>query len=145
MAFSASGLYFTTFRDVFDTSQTALNLDATTHMCALHTDSRTNNFSSDTTWANTAEVSSANYTTKGLALTGTSVTESPAGTLMWDSTLNPTWSTVTFTAYGAIVFADVLADEMICAVAFGGPYTATAGTFTLTWNTLGIFTIDLTP
>lgn len=145
MAFSASGLYFPTWRDILDTTQMAINLDLTTHKCALYTDTKTPNYSSDTVYSATNEVSSANYTAEGTALTGTSVTESPTGTLMWDSTLNPSWTPVTFTAHGAIIHATALTKECIVGVTFGADYTATAGTFTVTWAAGGIFTIDLTP
>jgi hypothetical protein len=145
MAFTSSGLYFSTFRDILDTTQMAINLDLTTHKVALYTTTKTPNYSSDTVFSATNEVASANYTTEGTALAGTSVTESPAGTLMWDSTTNPSWGPVTFSSEGAIIHATALTKECIVGVTFGSVYTATAGTFTVTWNASGIFTIDLTP
>ena len=36
-------------------------------------------------------------------------------------------------------------DPLIGAVDFGGDFSTTAGTFKITWNASGIFTLDLTP
>ena len=145
MAFDNSGLYIANWIDILDATQMAINLSLTTHKCALYTNVKAPVFASDTVYSVTNEVTSANYTAEGTALTGTSLTESPAGTIMWDSTLNPSWTPVTFTAKGAIIHATALTKECIVAISFAGDYTATAGTFTVTWNTLGIFTIDCTP
>ena len=131
--------------DILDATQLAINLALTTHKCALYNDSKTPNYSTDTVYSGTNEVSSANYSAEGLALTGTSLTESPTGTIMWDSTLNPSWTPVTFTAHGAIIHATALNKDCIVGITFGGDYTATAGTFSVTWPVTGIFTLDVTP
>lgn len=47
---------------------------------------------------------------------------------------------------GVILWDDTLAgDPLIVAVDFGTTYATTAGTFAITWNASGIFTIDYTP
>jgi hypothetical protein len=150
MAITASGLYVTTFIDVFDTTQLALDLDLDTHRVAMFTNSITPNFSTDTAYGvapyNANEVSGTGYTAGGTLLTGTTVTESPTGTLMWDAT-DVSWTTSTITnARGALIYADALAgNNAICFVNFGADYSTSAGTFTVQWASGGIFTIDLTP
>jgi hypothetical protein len=144
MAFSASGLYLATFVDVLDTTQLALDLDLETHKVALYTNTLTPNFSTDAAYSATNEVgASGTYASGGNVLTGTNVSESPTSVLMWDG---DDWSVTgaTITARGAIVYADALAgNNLIVGVTFGSDFTSTAGTFTIQWNSLGIFTIDL--
>lgn len=150
MAVTASGLYVSTFIDVLDTTQLALDLDLETHKVAMFTNSITPNFSTDTAYGvapyNANEVSGTGYTAGGTALTGTTVTESPAGTLMWDAA-NTSWTTSTITnARCALIYADALAgNNAIVLVNFGADYSTSAGTFEIQWAAGGILTIDLTP
>ena len=51
MAVTASGLFLTTWADVLDTSQLALDLDLETHKGALFSNSITPNFNTDTAYA----------------------------------------------------------------------------------------------
>jgi hypothetical protein len=151
-AFGTSGMYVTTFIDVLDASQLAVDLSLTTHKFALYTNTLTPNFSTDASYAATNEISGTNYTAGGrtIAAGGGSptTTESPTGSLMYDMN-DMTWPTATFTARGSIEYADALttptADALIVAHTFGADITATAGTFTIQWNALGLLAIDLTP
>jgi hypothetical protein len=54
---------------------------------------------------------------------------------------------VTFTnARCYLLYADVLAgNNAIVLVNFGADYSPTAGTFSITWASTGVFAIDLTP
>lgn len=150
MAVTASGLFVTTWIDILDTTQLAIDLDLETHKVAMFTNSITPNFSSDTAYAvapyNANEVSGTGYTAGGVALTSTAVSESPAGTLMWDAA-DAAWATSTITnARCALIYADALAgNNAIVLVNFGADYSTSAGTFTIQWASGGIFTIDLTP
>ena len=36
-------------------------------------------------------------------------------------------------------------DPLVCLVNFGADYSSANGTFTITWNASGIWTLDLTP
>jgi hypothetical protein len=107
-------------------------------------------FSTATAYAvapfNAGEVSGTGYTVGGNTLAGTSVTESPTGTLMWDGT-DSSWPTSTIpNAHGCLIYADALAgNNGIVFVNFGADYSTSAGTFTIQWASGGIFTIDLTP
>jgi hypothetical protein len=150
MAVTASGLFIATFTDVLDTTQLALDLDLETHKVAMFTNSITPDFSTNTAYGvspyNANEVSGTGYTAGGVALTGTALSESPTGTIMWDAT-DVAWTTSTITnARAALIYADALAgNNAICLVNFGADYSTVAGTFTIQWAATGIFTLDLTP
>lgn len=150
MAVSASGLFLPTWIDVVDTTQLALDLDLETHKIALFSNSITPNFSSDTAYGSSPydanEVTGTNWSSGGVALTGTTVSESPTGSLMWDAT-DVSVSTATFTgARCGLIYADALAgNNAIVLVNFGSDYSPNAGTFSITWASSGIFAIDLTP
>jgi hypothetical protein len=150
MAVTVSGLFVPTWMDIVDTTQLAVDLDLETHKCAMFTNSITPNFSSDTAYGvapyNANEVSGTGYTAGGAALTTTTVSESPTGTLMWDAA-DVAWTTSTIAnARCALLYADALAgNNAIVLVNFGADYSTTAGTFTIQWAAGGILTIDLTP
>jgi hypothetical protein len=150
MAVTVSGLFLPTWIDILDTTQLAVDLDLETHKVAMFTNTITPNFSTDTAYAaapyNANEVSGTGYTSGGTALTTTTVTESPTGTLKWDAD-DASWSTSTITnARCGLCYADALAgNNAIVLINFGADYSTTAGTFTIQWASGGIFTIDLTP
>lgn len=148
-AFASSGMYLLNFIDIFDATQLAIDLSLTTHKWALYTNTLTPDFSANVSYSATNEISGTNYTAGGrtIAAGGGSptVTESPTGTLMYDQN-DMTWPTATFTARGGILYADALAaDNLIVAQTFGADITATAGTFTDAFNSLGVLTLDITP
>lgn len=151
MAVTASGLYVLTWIDVLDATQLAVNMDLDTHKIALFTNSITPNFSSDTAYGvapyNANELAATgNYVTGGFVLTGTTVTESPTGTIMLDAT---DWSvsSSTFTnARAGLLYADALAgDNALLLVNFGADYSTVNGTFAITWASTGYATWDITP
>lgn len=148
MAFSASGMYVANWIDIVDATQLAIDLSLTTHKWALYTNSLTPNFSTDATYSATNEITGTNYVAGGrtIATGGGSptVTESPTGTLKYDQD-DMTWPTATFTARGAILYADALANDLIVGMTFGTDFTATAGTFTIQFASGGVLTLDLTP
>jgi hypothetical protein len=156
MAFSASGA----FRQYFIDGHSAVfapNLDLETHKVALYNNSVTLAAGTDydASAANSAygagtfasnEISGTGYTAGGTALTSTTVTGVAGGILKWTAT-NTAWTTATFSnVYGCLIYHDALttpvADQGICAVAFGGAFQVTAGTFTIQWNASGILQID---
>ena len=150
MAVTASGLFIPTWIDILDTTQLAVDLDLETHRVAMFTNSITPNFSTDTAYGTgtyaSNEVSGTGYTAGGALLTGTTVSESPTGTMRWDAT-DVSWASSTITnARCALVYADALAgNNAIVLINFGADYSTTAGTFTIQWASGGILTIDLTP
>jgi hypothetical protein len=150
MAVTASGLFLPTWIDILDTTQLAVDLDLETHRIALFSNSITPNFSSDTAYGaapyNANEVTGTNWAAGGVLLTGTTVTESPAGTLMFDAT-DVSVANATFTgARAGLVYADALAgNNAIVLINFGADYSPNNGTFSITWASTGIFALDLTP
>jgi hypothetical protein len=149
VAISASGLFVSTWIDVLDTTQLALDLDLDTHKAALFTDSVTPSFSSDTAYGvspwNANEVSGTGYTSGGVVIANTALSD-VSGTLKWDGD-DVAWTTSTITnAKGALIYADALAgNNAILLVNLGSNYSTSAGTLTIAWSASGIFTIDLTP
>lgn len=146
MAWTASGLYLVTWIDILDTTQLAVDLDLETHRVALYNNTDTPNFSTETAYTATNEVTGTNWPAGGVLLTGTTVTESPAGTLMWDAT-DVSVANATFTgARGAKIYADALAgNNLIIGINFGADYSPNNGTFTIQWPSTGVFALDLTP
>jgi hypothetical protein len=145
MAWTASGLYYPTFRDIFDTSQIEVDLDLETHKLALYNNTETPNFSTETAYAATNEVTGTNWAAGGVALVGTTVSESPAGSMMWDVTDVSVASTTLAGVRGCKIYAAALANQLIVGVNFGADYATTNGTFAITWAATGVFAIDLTP
>lgn len=150
MTFANSGLFIPTWMDALDASQLALNLDLDTHKVAMFTNSITSpNFSTNTAYGsapfNANEVSGTAYVAGGAPLTGTTLTDSPSGTLKWDGD-DVDWAASTISAArGAVAYADALTDELIAAIAFGADYSTVAGLFRIQWHASGIVTIDITP
>jgi hypothetical protein len=150
MAVTASGWYVATFVDILDTTQLAVDLDLETHKIALFSNTITPNFSTDTAYGvspyNANEVTGTNWAAGGVALTGTTVTDSPAGTLMWDATDVSVASTTLTGVRAGLIYADALAgNNAILLINFGADYATVTGTFGVQWSALGVGTIDLTP
>ncbi len=154
-AFSTSGMYIVPWIDFLDASQLAIDFSLTTHKWALYTNTLTPNFSTDASYSSTNEITNTSgsaYTAGGKTIASgggsPTLTESPTGTIMYDQN-DMTWATATFTARGGILYADALttptADPLIVAQTYGADITATAGTFTIQFNSLGVLTLDITP
>ena len=146
MAWTASGLYVLNWIDLLDATQLAIDTSLTSHKIAMYNNTETPNFSTEVSYAATNEVSGTGYTAGGQVVVSPTTTESPAGTLMYDLGDQVWASPTSVTARGAKLYADALAgNNLIVGVNFGSDFTSTAGTFTIQWNALGVFTIDLTP
>ena len=147
MAVTASGLFVLTFRDILDASQLAVDTGSDTFKCAMITNSSTPNFETHDHWSDLSgnEVSGTGYTAGGAALTSITL-GNDSGTLKFDAA-DTSWTTATISsARAAVIYDDTLAnDPLICLVDFGADYASSAGTFQITWNASGIWTIDLTP
>lgn len=88
----------------------------------------------------------ANWPTGGVAITGATITQSPSKTLMYDATnVSVATTTTTSPAYGAYIYAAGLSPKAkIMGIWFGGTgYSTVAGTFAITWNVLGIMTMQV--
>lgn len=145
----ASGLFVATFVDSLDTTELALNLDLETHKGALFTNTVSINFTTDTAYGvapyNANEVTGTNWASGGVALTGTTFLGA-TGTATFDATDVSVAATTLTAVRHYLLYADALAgNNAICLVDFGSDYATSSGTFAITWNASGIFTIDFTP
>jgi hypothetical protein len=155
MAWTVSGLYVTNMIDVFDATQLAIDLSLTSHRFALYNNTLTPNFSTDASYSATNEVSGTGWAAGGVALSvaaagGTStaptLTESPAGTMMYDMGDVSVSGTTLTNARGTILYADALAgNNLIVGINFGADYSTVAGTFGIQWAAAGVLTVDWTP
>jgi hypothetical protein len=152
-AVTVSGGYILTWKDFWDNSDVVFDYINDTIKGALFTNTITPNFSSDTAYAaapyNANEVSGTGYSAGGVTLGTKTLTESPTGTLMFDSA-DLVWSGATFSnARCRLTWDDTtttpVADVALWLVNYGADYGVTAGTLTEQVPATGSLTIDLTP
>jgi len=149
MAVTASGLFYPTFRDQWDAGNLGLDLELDTHKTALYDNNITPNFDTNTLQSaapyTSDEVTGTNWPADGIVLLGTGLAVSPAGTFQWDATDVSEANTDLTNARCAVIYADAALNELIVLIDFTSDFSTVDGTFAITWDTLGIFTIDLTP
>lgn len=142
----ASGVYGPFLRDAINNAKAfALNASDTIKY-EFVADAYTPNFDTHDEEADiTNEVTGTGYTTGGEAL-GSPTFTIASGVAKFDGTDVSLSTTTLASVEGVVLFDDTLSgDPLLCAVDFGAPYSTTAGTFAITWNAAGIFTIDYTP
>ena len=86
-----------------------------------------------TAYTSSNEASGTNYSATGAALTN--VTPTTDGTTAICDFSDLTFSNVTITARGALIYNDTQSDKAVCVLDFGGDKTATAGDFTIAFPT----------
>jgi len=98
---------------------------------ALYTNAATMD-STTTTYSSTNEVSSVstNYTTGGVTLTN--VDPTTGGTAGFTQFGNVTFTAVSLTTRGALIYNTSKANRVVCVLDFGADKTATAGDFVIT-------------
>ena len=104
------------------------DLDTHTIKIALYTSSASLS-ASTTAYTTSNEVANGNgYTTGGVTLANASViTNSTSGCFDSD---DPSWTSATFTANGALIYNDsASSNEAIAVLAFGGDFSVAGGTF----------------
>ena len=85
---------------------------------------------STTSFTTSGQVSSSGYTSGGKALVNSGVLVT--GAVAFTNLSNVSFTGVTLTARGALIYNDTAAgDPAVCVLDFGGDKTATAGTFTI--------------
>ena len=155
MAWSASGLYTDCFQKGLG-GVLVLNLALATHKIALYNNTDTPNFAAVAdAYASTNEVymGSGSWLAGGVLLsaaasgggsTSPAVSQSPSKTIMWDMADVSVATTTLTAARGAKIYADGLTPKAnIIGIYFGGSdYTTSAGTFAITFNALGVATIQ---
>jgi hypothetical protein len=161
MAWAGSGIFTQTFVDVFG-NVTAMDIAASGDTCkvALFNNSVTPAYDAAAasiafnsgTWVTGNEVSGTGWSSGGVALTTLALaTASPAaGQFSWDADDVSETGTTLSNIYGCFIYDDTLttpvADQGIVAVEFSGaPYSTSNGTLAITWDTNGIFYVDLVP
>jgi len=82
-----------------------------------------------TAYSTTNEVTGTNYTAGGGTLTN--VTPTSSGTTAFTDFADLTFSTVTVTANGALIYNSSASNKAVAVLAFGADKTATAGNFTI--------------
>ena len=119
------------------------DLDSDTIKIALFTSSASLG-ASTTAYASSGinEVANGNgYTTGGVTLANASVvTNSTSGCFDAD---DPSWTSATFTARGAMIYNDTESDLAIAILDFGGDFSTTSGTFTIQFPSAGTSTAIL--
>ena len=119
------------------------DLVADTLKIALYTSSASLG-ATTTAYSATNEVANGNgYATGGVTLANKAV--STSGTTAYFDADDPTWTSATFTANGALIYNDTNGDKAIAVLAFGGDFTVTGGTFQIVLpaaGTSGIIRID---
>lgn len=153
MALTTSGLYVVAVQNALKNT-IALDLTNAAARIALYTAAVAPNFSTDTAYSATAEVSGTGWAAGGptlatAAVGGTStvptVAEGTVRSVRWDmGDVNVATTTLTNVS-AAIVYADYLAPKQpIIAILFaGGPYSTNAGTFSIVWANTGLAEIAL--
>jgi len=84
-----------------------------------------------TAYTSSNEVSGTNYSATGAALTN--INPATSGTTGFTDFANLTFSTVSITARGALIYNDTNSDKAVCVLDFGADKIATAGDFTITF------------
>ncbi len=115
--------------------------------CLLTTASYSPNYSTHTLYSDVTDQvpGTGGYTTGGESLTSVTFATS-GGTITWDAAdVEWTSSTIASAAFAVIYDDDLTNKPLICAIDFTGDFSTTSGTFKITWNASGIFTLDLTP
>ena len=161
MAWSASKIFVSTIEDVLEQTATGIDLNLTTadyYKAALFDNDITPDqtvSSANTAYGAGQWVSAGNevydaaeWPVKGESLE--SVTFAPTtNVLKWDAadTVSTGTSATLASVYGCLVYAEgattPVADQGISYHYFGGVQSVTDGTFTIVWNSSGIFTLTL--
>lgn len=155
MAFAGSGFFTASVADVF-ANTAALDWGLATWNIALFNDTAAPDFtvaSASTAygvgvWA-TNEVTGTGWSAGGPALvTSSPEAEQPAaGQVRLDATDVSETGTTLSAAEGCLIYMGSLttpvADQGLIVVDFGAPYSTTAGTFAITWDTNGVAYFDV--
>ena len=155
MAWSASKIFQAIVTDALNSTATT-NIDADTIKVALFDNSITpdrtvssaNSAYGAGVWASGGVSDASGWPAAGRSLASITSTAS-AGTYTYDAadTASANSTTTLSSNYGCLVYNDTLttpvADQGICFIYFGGANSVTSGTYTVVWNSSGIFTITV--
>ena len=87
-----------------------------------------------TAYSTTNEITGSGYTAGGVALSSKTVDTS--GTTAYFDSADPSWTSATFTANGALIYNEAATgDPSVCVLDFGADKGASAGDFTIVFPT----------
>ena len=110
------------------------DLVADTIKIALYTSSASLG-AATTAYSTTNEITGTGYTAGGVTL-GSKVVSTSGTTAYFDSA-DPSWTSASFTANGALIYNDTNSDKAIAVLAFGGDFTVAGGTFQIVFPAAG--------
>jgi hypothetical protein len=147
MAWTKSGLYALSYRDALNATNLALDFSLTSHKWAMYNNTETPAFQTETAYAATNEVSGTGYTAGGQIIVSPTFAVAGATAILTYDMADQVWvSPTSVTARGAKLYADALAgNNLLVGMNFGSDFTSTAGTFTIQFDALGVFTITFAP
>lgn len=88
-----------------------------------------------TAYSTSNEISGTGYTAGGVALTSQAVATS--GTTAYFDAADPSWTSASFTANGALIYNSTNSNKAIAVLAFGGDFTVAGGTFKIIFPAAG--------
>ena len=88
-----------------------------------------------TAYSTTNEITGTGYTAGGVTLGSKTVDTS--GTTAYFDSADPSWTSASFTANGALIYNDTNSDKAIAVLAFGGDFTVAGGTFQIVFPAAG--------
>ena len=83
------------------------------------------------TYTTSAEASGTGYTAGGTSLSSQAVAFDSTNQVAYFDSADPSWTTATITARGALIYNNTKSNASIAVLDFGSDYTSTAGTFTI--------------
>ncbi len=110
------------------------DLVADTLKIALYTSSASLD-ASTTAFTTSNEISGTGYSSGGVELTNRTV--STSGTTAFFDADDPTWTSASFTARGALIYNSSNSNKAIAVLNFGGDFTVSSGTFRIVFPAAG--------
>lgn len=132
MAFTGSFMCTSFKKELLDGTHAIKTTAGDTFKMALYTSTATLD-ASTTAYSATNEVTGTNYTAGGVTLTN--VDPASSGTTGYTQFANATFTNVTLTARGALIYNSSKSNKAVCVLDFGSDKTATAGDFVVTMPT----------
>lgn len=132
MAFTGSFLCTSFKKELLNGTHVIAVTAGDTFKMALYTSTATMD-ASTTAYSVTNEVTGTNYTAGGVAMTN--VDPLSSGTTGYTQFANVTFTNVTLTARGALIYNSSKTNKAVCVLDFGSDKTATAGDFVVTMPT----------
>ena len=110
------------------------NLATDTIKIALYTSSA-NLGAATTAFTTSNEITGTGYSSGGVELTNRTV--STTGTTAFFDADDPTWTSASFTARGALIYNSTNSNKAIAVLNFGGDFTVSSGTFRIVFPAAG--------